>query len=340
MNPQTAVVVTSIAPPGPILRALEERCTRENFCFILIGDVASPSDFRLENCAFYSIEAQKKLHFQFAQKCPLKHYSRKNIGYLLAMKKGAQRILETDDDNLPLARYGFYNQPQVQGPTIHRAGWVNVYPYFTEFQVPIWPRGFPLSCLKNRPPDAASLPAESAFCPVQQGLVLGNPDVDALWRLVFDKPVEFQPNPRILILKENSWCPFNSQNTAWFPEAFPLLYLPSSCSFRMTDIWRSFIAQRIAWTCGWGIVFHEPTMTQQRNEHDLMKDFEEEIPGYRWNYKICEELQALPLQSGKEHIAANLRQCYDRLVSRGFLPKEELELLDAWIADLAQIQAD
>ena len=46
----------------------------------------------------------------------------------------------------------------------------------------------------------------------------------------------------------------------------------------MTDIWRSFVAQRIAWANGWAILFHEPTVWQDRNEHNLMRDFRDESP--------------------------------------------------------------
>src|ERR1700691_4694073 len=88
-------------------------------------------------------------------------------------------------------------------------------------------------------------------------------------------------------------CPFNSQNTTWFKEAFPLLYLPYYCSFRMTDIWRSFVAQRIAWTCGWPVLFHQSTMRQERNDHNLMNDFRDEISGYNNNALICNSLKEL-----------------------------------------------
>ena len=47
----------------------------------------------------------------------------------------------------------------------------------------------------------------------------------------------------------------------------------------MTDIWRSFVAQRIAWTNNWSVLFDEPTVWQERNEHDLMRDFRDEVPG-------------------------------------------------------------
>ena len=40
-----------------------------------------------------------------------------------------------------------------------------------------------------------------------------------------------------------AYSPFNSQNTIWFKEIFPLLYLPVSCSMRATDIIRGLVAR-------------------------------------------------------------------------------------------------
>ena len=337
MKTSTSLVVTSISAPGPILHSLAELCRRDDYEFILIGDAASPPEFALEGCRFYGLREQQELPFRFARLCPQKHYARKNIGYLLAAQRGAQRILETDDDNAPLETFGALKGETVQGRHIADAGWVNLYSYFTRAGKPLWPRGFPLSLLKKTAPAADSLPVKRLACPIQQGIVQGNPDVDAVWRLVLGEPVEFEPEARSLILGKRSWCPFNSQNTAWFREAFGLMYLPSFCSFRMTDIWRSFIAQRIAWECGWGGLFHEPTMFQQRNEHNLMKDFEDEIPGYLFNGRLCEELDVLELKAGREHLLTNLRRCYEMMVSRIFIAGEELGLLDAWIADLSEI---
>src|SRR5204863_4881711 len=141
----------------------------------------------------------------------------------------------------------------------------------------IWPRGFPLEYLSKVNPELKSK-TEKINCPIQQGLADENPDVDAVYRMSQKLPVNFDKCDPV-VLGKNSWCPFNSQNTTWFKEAFPLLYLPSYCSFRMTDIWRSFIAQRIAWTCDWSVLFHNSTVWQERNEHSLLKDFEDEVPG-------------------------------------------------------------
>jgi hypothetical protein len=174
-------------------------------------------------------------------------------------------------------------------------------------------------------------------CPIQQGLANGSPDVDAIWRLVLGEAVEFEHKPS-LWLPPGSWCPFNSQSTWWWPEAYPLMYLPSYCSFRMTDIWRSFIAQRCLWELGYGVVFHAPEVFQERNEHDLMRDFAEEVDGYLRNKEMAAVLADLALQSGEGHQAGNLRFCYEALIAKGFLPEVELTLLDAWLGDLEKLR--
>ena len=166
--------------------------------------------------------------------------------------------------------------------------------------------------------------------PIQQGLADENPDIDAIYRLILPLPVKFDKHENIA-LGINSWCPFNSQNTTWFKEAFPLLYLPSYCSFRMTDIWRSFVAQRIAWTCGWNVMFHTSTVRQERNDHNLMMDFSDEISGYLNNGRIASELQNLNLKSGIDNITDNLINCYQLLINMNLVNKSELTLVELWV---------
>src|SRR5262249_15127650 len=158
-------------------------------------------------------------------------------------------------------------------------------------------------------PSWESLETRETFCPVHAGLADLDPDVDAIYRLTRDLPVTFRRDRRLVLLS-GTWFPFNSQNTTWYPEAQPLLYLPSTCTFRVADIWRSFVVQRILWTNGWGVLHHEPTLYQERSPHDLLRDFESEIPGYLNNGAICERLGALTLKEGREHLLDNLRTCY------------------------------
>ncbi|MGD1699535.1 STELLO glycosyltransferase family protein [Dapis sp. BLCC M229] len=58
----------------------------------------------------------------------------------------------------------------------------------------------------------------------------------------------------------------------------------------MTYIWRSFVAQRICWENGWRVLFYSPTVYQERNFYNLMRDFEDEVSGYLNNDKIAKSL--------------------------------------------------
>ena len=104
----------------------------------------------------------------------------------------------------------------------------------------------------------------------------------------------------------------------------------------MTDVWRSYVAQRIAWTFDWNILFHSPTTYQERNVHDIMKDFEQEIDGYLLNAKICDDLSGIQLKTGTKSMFYNLRVCYEKLVQQQYIEDNELDLLEAWIADLKE----
>ena len=67
-------------------------------------------------------------------------------------------------------------------------------------------------------------------------VLLADPDVDAVYRLTRKTPLFFDRAAEPVVLASDTWTPFNSQNTLFYREAFPLLYLPCHVSFRMTDI--------------------------------------------------------------------------------------------------------
>jgi hypothetical protein len=329
-----SIVITSINQLTKSLVEIASKSLANNFHFIVIGDSKSPENFHLENCDFYSLDRQLKLDFKYSKACPVKHYARKNIGYLISIKNKASVIVETDDDNIPMAGFWEERKHTVSSTYSENGGWVNAYKYFSDEN--IWPRGFLLNKIHTPIVPYEKLPKRESYCPIQQGLADLNPDVDAIYRLILPLPINFRQDREILLSK-GSWCPFNSQNTTWFPDAYPLLYLPYYSSFRMTDIWRSFIAQRIAWENNWSILFHKATVYQERNEHNLMKDFEDEVVGYVNNEVICKELMQLPLSAGVENIADNLRVCYKKLIDIGVVGNEELQLLDFWLEDISEM---
>jgi hypothetical protein len=333
MSEKKAMVVTTINAATAAMQSIQRGAQMQGANFYVIGDTKSPADFSLAGARYFDVAQQRASGLRFADACPTQHYARKNIGYLLAMRDGADLIVETDDDNFPMEGFWAPRTRELHAALVSQPGWCNVYGHFSD--TGIWPRGLPLERIKDPVTDFGTLPMVLADCPIQQGLADANPDVDAIYRLLRPLPIDFIPG-RTLVLEPGVWCPFNSQNTTWWRDAFALLYLPATCSFRMTDIWRSFVAQRIAWENGWRIAFHSSTVYQERNEHDLMRDFADEVSGYLNNARIGNTLDDLVLERGVKTIADNLRTCYQALVKLEVIAAAELPLLDAWLEDVAR----
>ncbi|HEY3285448.1 MAG TPA: STELLO glycosyltransferase family protein [Armatimonadota bacterium] len=324
------IVITSINYPTESVRRIGG--LGNGWQPVLVADRKTPADWAQEGFRFLSVEEQARLGLTLGNRLPFNTYSRKNLGYLLALREGAEVIAETDDDNRPYEHFLRDVSPTVMGQRVTSPGWVNIYRLFTEKRV--WPRGLPLEAVNA---SFHSLPATEAFgehdCPIQQYLADGDPDVDAVYRLTQEQEVLFGQGS--YVLAPGCFCPFNSQNTIWYPPAFPLMYLPSHVSFRMTDIWRSFVAQVCLRAQGSSLAFHGPTVYQERNEHSLLRDFQDEVPGYLNNTRLMELLSGLSLGSGDTK--ADLRLCYTALVDAGIVPAEELNLVDAWLTDLQQL---
>jgi hypothetical protein len=308
---------------------------------IIVGDRKGPERYDMD-CAqvdFLPLSLQQAGPFKLGRLLPTDHYARKNLGYLKAIAGGAALIYETDDDNVPSTNWQMRTEevPNVRvvpSPAPDQPRWVNVYRYFSSEN--IWPRGFPLDLISAPAPEI-TLYEEGIHSPVQQGLVDNSPDVDAIWRLTQDRPFRFDSGPSVY-LHPGNWCPFNTQSTWWWPDAYPLLYIPSYCSFRMCDIWKSLVAQWCLWEMGCGVVFHAAEAIQERNYHNLMRDFEDEISGYLGNRRFAEVLSRLALAPGKENAADNLIRCYEALNTAGFFPRDEMTLVRAWVAGFEKLQ--
>jgi hypothetical protein len=320
-----AIVITTIFAPQAHLIKMGEEALRRNIKLIIIGDKKTPKEFHIDGAEYYSLDRQRREFTDFANVLPLNHYSRKNIGYLAAIKNESKVIHETDDDNIPYDNFYDDYPDEIESNVYSSEKWLNVYSLFSKEN--IWPRGLSLNHIRNN--ESPKITRNKIISPlIFQGLADKNPDVDAIYRFVGKLPVYFKKN-KIIALEKYTWCPFNSQNTAFREKAFPLLYLPSYCSFRMTDIWRSFIAQRCLWELDTNLVFHSPTVYQKRNEHSILKDFGQEIPGYLENEKITDILQTIKFTT--KDAKENLLVCYEKLIKKGFFSKEEFKIVKMWV---------
>jgi len=323
------IVVTTINRPTLAIETIA-KLAANGWRTVVVGDKKTP-DWHMDGMDFLSVDTQRAEFGPLADLIPYNHYCRKNLGYLWAIRNGAECILETDDDNIPYESFG---QDISETRALQFAGgarWINIYKHFTAHH--IWPRGLPLDEIAS----VGSLEngvTRSRF-PVQQYLADLDPDVDAVYRLILNKEVTFEQRAGIGI-RPDCWVPLNSQNTLFFPSAFPLLYLPCHVSFRMTDIWRSFVLQRLLWLYGEQVAFMPATVRQVRNEHNLMRDFDDEVVGYLNNKKIADRLDevARSIDTGIGRIRS-ARALWAGLRELGSVPEIELKIFDAWTAQLA-----
>jgi len=319
------VVITSIYPPGKAVAEI----AKQGHKLIIVGDKKTPSGWTYEDVVFLSVEQQQELDHALTQLLPFNHYGRKMIGYLEAMRLGADTIIDTDDDNIPKANWSF---PEFDGQfaiSAEELGFVNAYAYYSDMH--IWPRGLPLDRINNplKPVDEKEVRVG-----VWQGLADGDPDVDAIYRLVSNKPCTFN-HASPVVLGTGTLSPFNSQNTAFRKELFPLLYLPAYVTFRFTDILRGWVAQPIMSAAGYSLGFTNATVVQERNPHDYTKDFESEIPCYLHGNAIAEALASIV--RADRSVGENLFACYTKLRAMDIVTDQELELLGAWIKDVEKL---
>ena len=323
------VVITTIFEPSEAVKIIS---SLPDTNLIVVGDKKTPKDWNCGDAKFISVDQQLELGFQLGSLLPYNHYCRKMIGYLAAAKESADIIIDTDDDNLPKSNWGF---PQFAGnyqSIVPDQSFVNIYQWYTQHK--IWPRGLPLDLIST----SFNLKSLSKERPcnvgIWQGLADDDPDVDAIYRLTSDEACTFE-SAEPVVLSKGTVCPFNSQNTAIRKELFALLYLPASVTFRFTDILRGLVAQPIMWNAGYDLGFTEATVVQERNPHDLMKDFVSEVPLYLRGHDVIDIVSKALVP--EESVEDNLRRAYSALHAEDIVSHDELATLDAWLGDLSSI---
>lgn len=324
-------VVTTINPPGKFLENFFETIGSD-YRLIVVGDEKTPSGWDRENVDFLSFERQQDEFFDLSALMPRNHYSRKNIGYLYAIRAGAEKILETDDDTF------FYPDAlQLIDEScgvfdLKCDGWVNVYRHF--YRDLLWPRGLPLDKIRSFGNIERSNGKKETSFPVQQFVIDGDPDVDAIQRLVHPGEYYAHKERVKIVLSGGAYTTFNTQCTLYDRDAYHLLYLPHNCSFRMTDIWRSIVAQVVLFYYGDNLLYRSPISYQERNEHCLMGDFRQEIDGYLYNNDILDGLLVMSGDLDEDDPVQLSIKLWGYLIDRNYVAEEERDLMHKWFYEL------
>ena len=285
------IVVTSINEPNEQMKSL---ANIRNFKLLIIADKKSKTTtaqwneaFKTNNVIHLSLKEQENLNFKSFSTTPFNSYTRKNLGYLYAIQNGAKYIYDTDDDNAPLVDINeYFNFDMYDHGLIFEKNYKNennneiqiLNPYAHFGQPLIWPRGHPLTQIQQTNESFKYVCGRRKTSWVQQGVVNGDPDVDAIFRLTKSHKfkridIQFDPISPSIQYPRGTMAPYNAQNTFFHYEAFWSLYLPKTVSVRVTDIWRSYWAQRLMWLLNGTITFNGPCAYQLRSQHSYLNDF-------------------------------------------------------------------
>ncbi|MCX8126136.1 MAG: hypothetical protein N3E40_03215 [Dehalococcoidia bacterium] len=285
---------------------------------IVIGDRKTPketSEFLAKlskdgfECLYYDISAQEQWLRKFpdlARIIPYDSDNRRNVGFLIAVERGAEIIISIDDDNY-MTEADFVGEHSIVGkrhvlPSFSSSsGWFNVYSLMETCPArPIYPRGFPY-CHRGEKTDIRE-GRSSGRVVMNAGLLLGDPDVDAVTRL--NEPVQTTNLQSYdhFVLAPGTWCPINTQNTAFHRDVLPAYYyIPMGYSFkglrldRYGDIWSGYFARKIIDHMGDMVCYGKPLARHIRNTHNLFKDLGQEFWGMVLTDKLADVLKSVSI---------------------------------------------
>jgi hypothetical protein len=321
-----AIVITTIHVPHFIHDYLENfrrngRGGRADVEFIIIADVNTPPEAEAycrslgDRIDYWSPARQRDFLREFPRLdalLPWRSIQRRNLGYLVAWRRGADVMISMDDDN-------FLHEPdhlaghQLVGETAQvrcvrsDTGWWNVCSLLaTEPPRRFYHRGYPLS--RRWQPSQVSWHARTGRVAVNAGLWLGDPDVDTITRMEEPFQVTGMVDAGPVGLDAGTWSPFNSQNTAVIRDLLPFLYLivggnalqghrSRFTNFRYDDIWMSYLARPALDRMGDIITFGPPLVIQRRNRHDLLVDLDSELIPMLLTEHLVEMLATISLSA-------------------------------------------
>lgn len=305
---------------------------------VVAGDVQTPSEAEdfVTNIGGTYIGVDSMLAKRWRTDKHVGHRSiqRRNIALLHAISSGADLIITVDDDNTPSTKYfrSLLDQLDYREQRMFSAtsGWFNpcslLYPRTIA-------RGFPLA--ERHPHEMAGVYTwQNAKVGVVNGLTTGDPDIDAIERLVNWPKAQHLVSETNIVLAKGTWAPFNTQNTAFVRELAPLMQCLVGVG-RYDDIFMSFIARVIMDALGWHVSYGEPSTFSERNDHDIVVDLEKEMYGYKKQAALIEALRNFAeqwMQTAEGNVTHLLGTLYEHLSP--LLREQTNAANEAWVRDV------
>ncbi len=273
------IVTTTINEPTEAIRRFDALA---GWTLIVVGDQKTPEPYTLKNGIYLTPAEQEKLAPELSDLIGWNCIQRRNLGFVLALDLGAELVATVDDDNIPYPDWGskiLLGTPQTV--TTYDAPNGCFDPIGATEHGHLWHRGYPLQLLSSR--DYSNQAEETHQFDVQAEFWDGDPDIDAVCRMEHAPTVKF--DAARFPFCSGAVSPFNSQNTILTREALAHYFMAPGVG-RMDDIWGAFHV----YAQGFRTIYCQPSVRQDRNQHDLTKDLEGEILGYRLNEIIVRSI--------------------------------------------------
>ncbi len=264
---------------------------------IVVGDTKTPhkSYKKIKNSTYLSPEDQENISKKLSDNIGWRSIRRRNFGFIKAKQMNADIVATVDDDNIPLKNWG---KNLIVGKNIEVDMYdtkLNVFdPIYVTEHKSLWHRGFPLQNVHKR--NAKKIGKVKIQCKIQADFWNGDPDIDAVCRITQMPQVQFK---FFKPFSSKKISPFNSQNTFIHKDVLPF-YMVIPHVGRMDDIWGGYALQQdLKKRFGIFVAYSCASVYQDRNDHDLTVDMEEEMIGYKKNLQLLKDgyLSVLPKKS-------------------------------------------
>lgn len=345
-----AVITTTIHVPTVL--SSYEWAADDRVDFVVAGDLQTPEDAcralvedELDG-TYLGVTGDEVTRWRTHLAVGTRSIQRRNLALLHALTLGPDVVVTVDDDNLPtdpktyLASFAAGLTRDATSVTSTSDDW---YDPGHVLNPPVTHRGFPLSRRNvarhhytGRPHVTMGGPNWPPRVGVVAGLWLGDPDVDAIERIVNAPTVHgLQPSKGLastdygVVLDHGTWAPFNTQNTAFAWELAPLMQCLVGVG-RYDDIWMSYVARRVMDDLGWNVRYGLPFVIQARNPHDLLADLRAEYHGYLATDELITNLRRVNLTGATP--LTRLADAYDALAT--FVNPRTRAANDAWLVDV------
>lgn len=277
------IVTTTINPPT---EAIERFDAMQDWELVVSGDNKTPKDYKLKRGKYLDISEQESLDRQLSNLIGWNCIQRRNMAALYALTEmKADVVAYVDDDNIPCKDWGKNLRLGTMSALTYETDELVFDPLTVTNHPKLWHRGFPIQRVHERSKLASSLKVNTFD--VQADLWDGDPDVDAVCRLSMAPNVTFSVTEPYT--STATFSPFNSQNT-FLTKAAAKHFVMVSGVGRMDDIWACYYVQ----ARGFKPVYCPASVTQLRNVHDLVKDLEGEMQGYKFTGALLEALSTDP----------------------------------------------